>query len=122
MENVRGLGLVRAGPLRLKGVRGGASRDGRYADDDYPLQAGLTVTRAAWGADHLLLWCVKETGPGDADTPEFRIGFAAVSDGLRSSVARSLLALAGSYPGWAHRRRRLPGDGRVTMAALRDPH
>lgn len=119
LENVRRAGLVQAGPLRLAGVTGGQSRDARYADDAYPLQAGLTVRHARWGANRLSISCVRETGPGDADEPSFEIGFATVTHALRPSLGRSLRALAGGYPGRADRGRRLPGTGRVTMAELR---
>lgn len=119
LENVRGLGLVTAGPLRLDGVRDASSRADRYADDAYPLQGGMTVRRARWSTGRLALSCLKETGPGDADEAQFEIGFASMSHDLRGSLGRSLRALLGTYPGWGDRGRRLPGAGQVTIAALR---
>ena len=118
MEDVRSLGLVRAGPLRLYGMRGAQSREPRYAPDAYALAGAMTVDRAVWGDDTLELWCHRTVGQADVEEPWFELRFTRVDDALQPSPARTLRKLLGAYPGWSDRRRYLPGPGTIPIAAL----
>ena len=122
LENVRAAGVVQAGELRLLGVTSARSWDERYDPDTYPLQGGLSVVGAEWAPGRVILRCTHETGPADVEHPRFEIGFASLSHGLRPSLGRTLRGLLGAYPARADRGRHFQGSGRITMAALREPH
>lgn len=119
LENVRWLGVVLAGPLNLEGVCRARSREPRSADDAYDLCAGLTILESRWSSDALHLECVLPTGPGDADTPTFELGFSSVSHALRPSPGRSLRAWVGFYPLPSDRKRRFSGPFSIPISALR---
>ncbi len=121
LENLRWLGVVFVGILRLERVTQVSSREPRCADDTYPLEPGFSIREAQWKPGRVAIACHRATGPGEADTPTYTFAFATLSTRFRPSLWRSVRAAVGFYP-MRHDRRGLrfgPGPRSFAIADLR---